>query len=159
METDLISMMFTQFTSNLSSFISNDISVILLAMLSLLFVVFAFCKIQEIFNIGMTEGEIGAKKAFGRWQSVITSYSIHYTKLYEKKVVPLANIPMGLSLKGLIMEKIAGTTSKGDETFHLSVAVKGLEQFLKIKVSKEVFENQTEMTPYANSITFREFNA
>ena len=24
----------------------------------------------------------------------------------EKKVVPLANIPMGLSLKGLIMEKI-----------------------------------------------------
>lgn len=76
----------------------------------------------------------------------------------EKKVVPLANIPMGLSLKGLIMEKIAGTTSKGDETFHLSVAVKGLEQFLKIKVSKEVFENQTEMTPYANSITFREFN-
>jgi len=76
----------------------------------------------------------------------------------EKKVVPLANIPMGLSLKGLIMEKIAGTTSKGDETFHLSVAVKGLEQFLKIKVSKEVFENQTEMTPYANSITFREWN-
>ena len=69
METDLINMMFTQFTSNLSSFISNDISVILLAMLSLLFVVFAFCKIQEIFNIGMTEGEIGAKKAFGRWQS------------------------------------------------------------------------------------------
>ena len=76
----------------------------------------------------------------------------------EKRVVPLANIPMGLSLKGLIMEKIAGTTSKGDETFHLSVAVKGLEQFLKIKVSKEVFENQTEMTPYANSITFREWN-
>jgi len=38
-------------------------------MLSLLFIVFAFCKIQEIFNIGMTEGEIGAKKAFNRWQA------------------------------------------------------------------------------------------
>lgn len=68
METDLIGLMFTQFTNNLSSFISNDISVILLAMLSLLFIVFAFCKILEIFNIGMSEGEIGAKKAFNRWQ-------------------------------------------------------------------------------------------
>ena len=68
METDLISLMFTQFTDNLSSFIANDISVILLAMLSLLFTIFAFVKIQEIFNIGMTEGEIGAKKSFNRWQ-------------------------------------------------------------------------------------------
>ncbi|WP_320043134.1 hypothetical protein [uncultured Desulfobacter sp.] len=69
METDLISLMFTQFTANLSSFISNDISVVLLAMLSLLFIVFAFVKIMELFNIGMTEGEIGAKKAFTRWQN------------------------------------------------------------------------------------------
>ena len=69
METDLVSLMFTQFTADISSFISNDISIILLAMLSLLFTVFAFSKIQEIFNIGMTEGEIGAKKAFNRWQT------------------------------------------------------------------------------------------
>jgi hypothetical protein len=68
METDLVNLMFTQFTDNLASFIANDISVVLLAMLSLLFIVFAFFKIQEIFNIGMTEGEIGAKKAFSRWQ-------------------------------------------------------------------------------------------
>ncbi|WP_320043140.1 hypothetical protein [uncultured Desulfobacter sp.] len=76
----------------------------------------------------------------------------------EKKVVPMANIPMGLSVKGLIMEKISGTTAKGDETFHLAVAVKGLEKFLKIKVSKEIFDNSTEMTPYHNSISFQEFN-
>ena len=76
----------------------------------------------------------------------------------DKKIVPLANIPMGLSVKGLIMEKIAGTTSKGDETFHLAVAVKGLEKFLKIKVTKEIYDNSTEMTPYANSISFSEFN-
>lgn len=76
----------------------------------------------------------------------------------EKKIVPMSNIPMGLSVKGLIMEKIAGTTSKGDETFHLAVAVKGLEKFLKIKVSKEIFDNSTEMTPYSNSISFQEFN-
>jgi len=68
METDLIGLMFAQFTNNLSSFIANDISVVLLAMLTLLFTVFAFVKIREIFNIGMTEGEIGAKKAFDRWQ-------------------------------------------------------------------------------------------
>ena len=76
----------------------------------------------------------------------------------EKRVVPMANIPMGLSVKGLIMEKIAGATSRGDETFHLAVAVKGLEKFLKIKVSKEIFDNSTEMTPYSNSISFSEFN-
>ncbi|MCG8550583.1 MAG: hypothetical protein MI799_09305 [Desulfobacterales bacterium] len=76
----------------------------------------------------------------------------------DKKVVPLANVPMGLTVKGLIMEKIARTTNKGDETFHLSVAVKGLETFLKIKVSKEVYDHQIEMAPYANSITFREFS-
>lgn len=76
----------------------------------------------------------------------------------EKKIVPMSNIPMGLSVKGLIMEKIAGTTSKGDETFHLAVAVKGLEKFLKIKVSKEIFDNSMEMTPYSNSISFQEFN-
>ncbi len=69
METNLVDLMFTHFTANISSFISNDISVILLAMLSLLFIVFAFSKIQEIFNIGMTQGEIGAKKAFTRWQN------------------------------------------------------------------------------------------
>lgn len=38
-------------------------------MLSLLFIVFAFCKILEIFNIGMTEQEIRAKNAFNLWQS------------------------------------------------------------------------------------------
>ena len=76
----------------------------------------------------------------------------------EKKVLPMKGIPMGLSVKGLFMEKIAGTTSRGDETFHLAVAVKGLEKFLKIKVSKEIFDNSTEMTPYSNSITFSEFN-
>lgn len=76
----------------------------------------------------------------------------------DKRIVPLANIPMGLSVKGLTMEKIAGTTSKGDETFHLAVAVKGLEKFLKIKVPKEIFDNSTEMTPYSNSISFSEFN-
>jgi len=76
----------------------------------------------------------------------------------EKRVVPMANIPMGLSVKGLIMEKIAGSTLKGDETFHLAVAVKGLEKFLKIKVSKEIFDNSTEMTPYSHSISFQEFN-
>lgn len=69
METDLVNLMFTQFKANLASFISSDISVILLAMLSLLFIVFAFGKILELFNIGMTEGEIGAKKAFTRWQN------------------------------------------------------------------------------------------
>ncbi|WP_051958120.1 hypothetical protein [Desulfobacter vibrioformis] len=68
METDLINLMFTQFKDNLSSFISNDISVILLAMLSLMFTVFAFVKIREIFNFGMTEEEIDAKNAFNRWQ-------------------------------------------------------------------------------------------
>nr|WP_321402017.1 hypothetical protein [uncultured Desulfobacter sp.] len=76
----------------------------------------------------------------------------------EKRVVPMPNIPMGLTVKGLIMEKIAGTTKTGDETFHLSVGVKGLEKFLKIKVSKEIFDNSTEMTPYSNSISFQEFN-
>lgn len=76
----------------------------------------------------------------------------------EKKVVPMKGIPMGLSVKGLIMEKIAGTTSRGDETFHLSVAVKGLEKFLKIKVSKEIYDDSVEMTPYSNSISFQEFN-
>jgi hypothetical protein len=69
METDLVNLMFTQFTAALSSFIANDISVVLLAMLSLLFIVFAFVKIRELFNIGMTEREIGAKKAFTRWQN------------------------------------------------------------------------------------------
>ena len=69
METDLIGLMFAQFTDNLSSFIANDISVVLLAMLTLLFTVFAFVKIREIFNIGMTEVEIVSKKAFERWQS------------------------------------------------------------------------------------------
>ena len=44
----------------------------------------------------------------------------------EKRIVPMSNIPMGLSVKGLIMEKIEGTTTKGDETFHLAVAVKGV---------------------------------
>ena len=69
METDLISMMFTQFTANISSFIANDISVILLAMLSLLFTVFAYFKIREIFNFGMTDNEIAAKNSFNRWQA------------------------------------------------------------------------------------------
>ena len=68
METDLIGLMFTQVQNNLASFIANDISVALLAMLTLLFTVFAFVKIREIFNIGMTEWEVGAKKAFDRWQ-------------------------------------------------------------------------------------------
>ena len=68
METDLISLMFTQFKANLASFIANDISVVLLAMLSLMFIVFAFVKIMELFNIGMTEREIEAQKAFNRWQ-------------------------------------------------------------------------------------------
>ncbi|WP_020586773.1 hypothetical protein [Desulfobacter curvatus] len=76
----------------------------------------------------------------------------------EKKVVPMANIPMGLTVKGLLIEKIAGTTSKGDETFHLGVAVRSLEKVLKIKVSKEIFDNSTEMTPYSHSISFQEFN-
>ena len=76
----------------------------------------------------------------------------------DKRVVPMANIPMGLSVKGLIMEKIAGFTSKGDETFHLAVGVKGLEKILKIKVSKEIFDNSMEMVPYSNSISFSEFN-
>lgn len=76
----------------------------------------------------------------------------------DKRIVPLANIAMGLSVKGLIMEKIAGFTSKGDETFHLAVGVKGLEKILKIKVPKEIFDNSTEMTPYSNSISFSEFN-
>lgn len=76
----------------------------------------------------------------------------------EKRIVPMTSIPMGLTVKGLIMEKIAGFTSKGDETFHLAVGVKGLEKILKIKVSKEVFDNQMEMTPYTNAISFSEFN-
>lgn len=75
----------------------------------------------------------------------------------EKRIVPMTSIPMGLTVKGLIMKKIAGFTSKGDETFHLAVGVKGLEKILKIKVSKEVFDNSTEMTPYSNSISFSEF--
>ncbi|EIM62135.1 hypothetical protein [Desulfobacter postgatei] len=79
-------------------------------------------------------------------------------KSEEKKVLPMKGIPMGLSVKGLIMEKIAGTTSKGDETYHLSVAVKGLEKFLKIRVAKEIYDDSLEMTPYSNSITFQEFN-
>lgn len=69
MPTDLVSLMFNQLNANLSSFISNEISVALLAMLSLLFTVFAFVKIREIFNIGMTEDEIEAKNSFNRWQS------------------------------------------------------------------------------------------
>ena len=73
-------------------------------------------------------------------------------------VLPLAKIPMGLSVKGLIMEKIQGTTTKGDLTYHIAVAVKGLEKQLKIKVSEEIFNNLTEMTPYANSVVFSEFN-
>lgn len=76
----------------------------------------------------------------------------------EKKVLPMKGIPMGLSVKGLIMEKIAGTTAKGDPTFHLMVGVKGLEKFLKIKVSEEIYDGAVEMTPYSNSITFQEFN-
>lgn len=69
METDLVNLMFTQFKASLASFISNDISVALLAMLSLMFTVFAFFKVREIFNFGMTQDEIDAKNAFNRWQS------------------------------------------------------------------------------------------
>ena len=38
------------------------------------------------------------------------------------------------------------------------LAVKGLEKFLKIKVSKEIYDDSLEMTPYSNAITFQEFN-
>lgn len=69
MSTDLIGMMFSQVINSLESFIANDISVALLAMLTLMFTVFAYFKIREIFNIGMTEGEVRVKTAFDSWQT------------------------------------------------------------------------------------------
>ena len=69
MEIDLVSLLFDSFTTSLQNFISNDISVMLLGMLSLFFIVFAYFKIREFFNIGLTENEIGAKNAFNDWRA------------------------------------------------------------------------------------------
>ncbi len=73
-------------------------------------------------------------------------------------ISPLKTIPMGITVKGLIMEKIAGTSQKGVEQYHVAVAVKGLEKQLKIKTSLEGYNNLVEMTPYENSVVFSEFN-
>ncbi|EIM62128.1 MULTISPECIES: hypothetical protein [Desulfobacter] len=69
METDLISLLFDSITISLQSFIANDISVMLLGMVSLIFIIFAYFKIREFLNIGMTDNEIAAKNSFNRWQS------------------------------------------------------------------------------------------
>lgn len=69
METDLVSLLFDSITTSLQSFISNDISVMLLGMLSVSFVLFAFVKIQEFFDIGLSNEEKLVKSAYGRWQS------------------------------------------------------------------------------------------
>lgn len=68
METDLVSLLFNSVTASIQSFISNDISVMLLGMVSLTFIIFAYFKIREFLNIGMTDSEIAAKNSFSRWQ-------------------------------------------------------------------------------------------
>lgn len=69
MEIDLVSLLFDSFTTSVQSFISNDISVMLLGMVSIMFILYAYCKIREFFNIGLTENEIGAKNAFNDWRA------------------------------------------------------------------------------------------
>lgn len=69
MEIDFVSLLFDSVIVSLQSFIANDISVMLLGMISIIFIIFAYAKIREFFNIGMTNNEISAKNSFGRWQS------------------------------------------------------------------------------------------
>lgn len=92
METDLISLLFSQLTDNLSSFIANDISVILLAMLSLLFTVFAYFKIRDILGIGMSPEAIDARSAFHRYQDHKDSWRAPiYRAEYEEKLTAYQN--------------------------------------------------------------------
>lgn len=68
MPVNLVSLLFDQLKASLASFVSNDLSIGLLAMLSLFFIVWAYSKIHEIFNLGLDKDEVAAKNAFGRWQ-------------------------------------------------------------------------------------------
>ena len=76
----------------------------------------------------------------------------------ETNVVPLANVPMGLTVKGLIMEKIHDLTRTGDDVYYLAIVVKKIEKTMKVKVSKDVYDSAVEMTPYANTVIFNEYN-
>lgn len=76
----------------------------------------------------------------------------------QAKVMPLASVPMGLTLKGLIMEKHSSTTSKGDPQYHVSIAVKGIEKQVRVKTTEDFFLSCVEMTPYTHTVTFQEFN-
>ena len=67
METDLVALLFDGITASLKSFITNDISVMLLGMLSIIFSLFAFFKVKEILNMS-TEAK-SAKSAFERYQA------------------------------------------------------------------------------------------
>jgi len=67
METNLINLMFNQIISNLQSFIANDITVMLLGMLTIIFITFAYFKIREFLSMSTEARE--AKSAFHRYQA------------------------------------------------------------------------------------------
>ncbi|MEH0021009.1 MAG: hypothetical protein V6Z89_15245 [Desulfobacter sp.] len=64
METDLVALLFDSITASLNSFIANDISVMLLGILSIIFTLFAFFKVKEILN--MSAEAKSAKSTFER---------------------------------------------------------------------------------------------
>jgi len=67
METDLVSLLFDSFILSIQSFIANDVSVMLLGMLYLIFMIFAFSKIREFLD--MSSEARDAKSAFERYQA------------------------------------------------------------------------------------------
>ena len=85
MEIDLVSLLFDSIILSLQSFIANDISVMLLGMVSLTFIVFAYFKIREFLD--MSSEERDAKSAFERYQNHKNDWRAPIFRAeYEKKL-------------------------------------------------------------------------
>lgn len=67
METDIINLMFDSITLALKSFLAEEVSIILLGMLSLFFTIIAYFKVREMLE--MTPEARSAKSAFDRYQA------------------------------------------------------------------------------------------
>lgn len=85
MEIDLISLLFNSIIASLQSFIANDISVMLLGMVSLTFIVFAYFKIREFLDMSIEARD--AKSAFERYQNHKNDWRAPiYRAEYEEKL-------------------------------------------------------------------------
>lgn len=85
MEIDLVSLLFDSFILSIQSFIANDVSVMLLGMLSLIFMIFAYSKIREFLD--MSSEARSAKSAFERYQNHRDDWRAPiYKSEYEKRL-------------------------------------------------------------------------